>query len=94
MHGGVSQADSDDVHFLFINEGAATLSGSALGGTIIRDAITQREVQLLEHTCIFCPYFSAAFAYDRLATANRHISVMVRSGFGPESRGAYSFPVY
>lgn len=52
VHSGASQADGDDVPFLFINDGVATLSGCALGGVIIRDAITQREVQQLVHTCI------------------------------------------
>jgi hypothetical protein len=54
---GASLSDSDEIPFLFINEGAATLLGSALGGAIIRDAVTRREVQLLEHRCICCLFF-------------------------------------
>ncbi|KAF9781587.1 hypothetical protein BJ322DRAFT_1022987 [Thelephora terrestris] len=36
--------------FLFINGGAATLSSSTTGAAIIRDTVTQREIQSLEHT--------------------------------------------
>lgn len=51
---------SDTYPFLLINRGAATLSGSDFGAAILRDAITQREIQLLDHTGICGSYFSVA----------------------------------
>ena len=44
------QAGGDEFPFLLINGGAATLSGSTLGAAIVRDTITRREIQVLEHT--------------------------------------------
>ncbi|KAF9642055.1 hypothetical protein BDM02DRAFT_3133357 [Thelephora ganbajun] len=55
-----SQADCGTFPFTFINGGAATLSGSALGTAVVRDSVTQREIQRLEHT----------------ATTGRRVSVM------------------
>jgi hypothetical protein len=42
--------------FLFINGGAATLSSTGTGMAIIKDAVTQREIQLLDHPGICCFY--------------------------------------
>lgn len=50
----------DTFPFLFVNGGAETLSGSELGAAILRDAITQREIQLLEHTGNCHSYLFAA----------------------------------
>lgn len=36
--------------YIFINGGTATLSSTAVGTAIIRDTITQREIQSLKHT--------------------------------------------
>ena len=72
----VTSASEDEIHrltrswvyggdtfpFLFINGGAETLSGSELGAAIIRDVITQREIQLLEHTSNSHSYLFATLA--------------------------------
>ncbi|KAF9642840.1 hypothetical protein BDM02DRAFT_3132825 [Thelephora ganbajun] len=52
VYGSASQADSDTFPFLFINGGVATLSGSASGVAMVKDTITQREMQLLDHTVV------------------------------------------
>lgn len=62
VYGSATHADGDKaLPFLFINGGIETLSGSELGAAIVRDAITQRETQLLEHTgiCHSCFWHSA-----------------------------------
>ena len=56
VHGIASGKGGDSLPFLFINEGAATVSGSALGVAVIRDTVTNREVQLLKHTGIVHVY--------------------------------------
>ena len=56
VHGIASGKGSDSLPFLFINGGAATVSGSALGVAVIRDTVTNREVQLLKHTGIVYAY--------------------------------------
>lgn len=79
VYGGASKTDYTDAPFLFINEGAATMSGSPLRGAIIRDLITQDELQLLEHPWIHssCP-LEALSCGRGSATANRLTFVMVR----------------
>jgi len=57
------QAGGDEFPLLFINGGAATLSGSTLGAAIIRDTITRREIQILEHTGIHSLHPPAALSY-------------------------------
>lgn len=59
------QADGDEFPFLFINGGAATLSGSTLGAAIVRDTVTRRKIQILEHTGIYrlCPPAALSYAY-------------------------------
>ena len=57
VYGSATHAGGDTLPFLFINGGVGTLSGSELGVAIVRDAITQRETQLLEHTSISCLCF-------------------------------------
>ncbi|KAF9790741.1 hypothetical protein BJ322DRAFT_1104389 [Thelephora terrestris] len=52
VYGHASETDGGSFPFLFINGGAATLSGSSIGAAIIRDTVTHRENQLLEHTAI------------------------------------------
>ena len=52
VYGRASEADGGTFPFVFINGGVATLSGCALGAAIIRDTVTQREIQRLEHTSI------------------------------------------
>lgn len=52
IHGGTFGLGDKVYPFLFINGGAATLSSTALGAAVVRDAVTQREVQVLEHTGI------------------------------------------
>lgn len=54
--------DDETFPFLFIDEGAATLSGSATGAAIVRDTVTQRQIQRLEHTGIYCLLFSMIFS--------------------------------
>jgi hypothetical protein len=54
VYGSASQADGSTFPFLFINGGVATLSGSTVGAAVVRDTITQREIQRLEHTGIYC----------------------------------------
>ena len=49
MYGVTFATDEDSFPFLFVNGGAAILSSSTAGIAVIRDAITQREIQLLEH---------------------------------------------
>lgn len=49
IHGNSYQDDGDSFPFLFINGGARTLSGSTNGSAVIRDTVTQRQIQLLEH---------------------------------------------
>jgi hypothetical protein len=61
IHGGPS-ADDETFPFLFINGGAATLSGSTAGAAVVRDSVTQREIQLLEHTSIYRLWFYIAFS--------------------------------
>ena len=51
--------DGDERPFLFINEGAAVLSTSAFGTAVIKDLITQREIQVLKHTGICYLLFPA-----------------------------------
>jgi len=66
----ITSASEEDVHgltrcwiyghdgsfpFLFINGGTATISGTGFGAAVIRDAVTQRQVQMLEHTGIRHP---------------------------------------
>lgn len=65
VYGSTSQADGDTFPFLFINGGAATLSGSVLGAAIVRDTITQREIQLLGHTgiCGLCFFVTLSNAH-------------------------------
>lgn len=58
VYGSTSQVDGYTFPFIFINGGAATLSGSSFGAAVVRDTITQREIQLLEHTGICCLPFS------------------------------------
>lgn len=67
VYGDAHQVDSDRFSFLFIDGGAATLSSSALGHAVVRDAITRREIQLLEHTCICSPRFSEALSNCRIS---------------------------
>jgi hypothetical protein len=52
VHGNASETGEGSFPFLFINGGAATLSGSTIGTATIRDTVTHREIQLLEHTGI------------------------------------------
>ena len=52
FYGYTSETGTDDLPFLFINEGAETLSGSEHGAAIIRDAVTCREIERLQHTGI------------------------------------------
>ena len=47
------QSDGDGYPFLFINDGAATLSTSAHGVAVIKDSITRRKIQLLNHSGIY-----------------------------------------
>ena len=54
---GSASPDGETYPFLFINGGAATLSSSGVGTAIIRDTVTQREIQLLKHTGIRCLAF-------------------------------------
>ena len=61
-HGSATHIGGDILPFLFINGGVETLSGSDLGVAIVRDAITQRETQLLEHSSIFVHFFDIALA--------------------------------
>ncbi|KAF9644391.1 hypothetical protein BDM02DRAFT_3131799 [Thelephora ganbajun] len=49
IYGKSYQADGDGFPFLFIDGGARMLSGSATGSAVIRDTVTQRQIQLLEH---------------------------------------------
>jgi hypothetical protein len=80
VHGSVPWADGGSFPFLFVNGGAAVLSGSVLGAAILRDTITQREIQLLKHTCICCLHFLQRFLMVALAVAGCRISVIVRPG--------------
>ena len=57
VYGDGSQTDGGSFPFLFINGGAATLSGSTLSAVIVKDTITQRKIQLLNHTGIRRLYF-------------------------------------
>jgi len=77
IYGNTPQAGGDEFPFLFIDGGVATLSGSALGIAIIRDAITRREIQLLEHTGIYRLFFSKHFLTLVLAIAGRRVSAIV-----------------
>ena len=61
VYGSGFQTDNDGFPFLFINGGAATLSGSALGIAMIKDTVTQREIQSLEHAGTRRFYFSVEF---------------------------------
>lgn len=61
VHGVGYEADGDVFPFLFVNGGAATLSASTHGAAILRDTITRREIQLLEHTGTCHLYFLTAF---------------------------------
>ena len=47
------QSGGNEYPFLFINEGAATLSTSARGVAVIKDSITRRKIQLLNHSGIY-----------------------------------------
>lgn len=49
VYGNASETGGGNFPFLFINGGAATLSGSPFGIAIICDTITHRQIQLLEH---------------------------------------------
>ena len=49
IHGNGHQDDEAGFPFLFINGGTKTLSGSTNGSAVIRDTVTQRQIQLLEH---------------------------------------------
>jgi len=60
--------DDETFPFLFIDEGAATLSGSATGVAIVRDTVTQREIQRLEHSGIYCLLFSVVFSEVRVSS--------------------------
>lgn len=78
VYDNVSQTDCDGFPFLLINGGGATLSGSMFGAAIVRDTITRREIQLLEHTgiCRVVPFLrSLTFVAE---IAGRHLSIMVR----------------
>ena len=59
----------DSFPFLFIHGGAATVSGTALGGAVIRDAVTQQEVQLLRHTGIH--HFLSRTIFNALVRGTR-----------------------
>jgi len=50
IHGTPSPTDGKPLPFLFVNGGAATLSGSVAGAAVVRDSVIQREIQLLKHT--------------------------------------------
>ena len=60
VHGSGSEADEGAFPFLFINGGAATLSGLARGAAVVRDVVTHRNIQLLEHTGARLSYFLVA----------------------------------
>ena len=47
------QSGSDEYPFLFVNDGAATLSSSALGVAVIKDSVTRRKIQVLNHAGIY-----------------------------------------
>lgn len=47
--GGVPQVGGDTSPFLFINGGAATLSGALSGMASIEDVVTRRQIQSLKH---------------------------------------------
>ena len=53
IYGNAFRPGEDAHPFLFINGGAATLSSTALGTAVIRDTVTQREIQQLKHTGIY-----------------------------------------
>ena len=78
VHGNTSQTDGDGFPFLFINGGAETLSGSTDGAAIVRDTVTQREIQSLDHTGICSLCFLLHPLTFGTAIAGRRISVMVR----------------
>lgn len=78
VYGNAPQADGEELPFLFINGGAATLSASTFGAAIVRDTITQREIQLLEHTGICRLCFLQHLLTLILAIAGGRISAMVR----------------
>lgn len=60
VYGSGCEVDGDTFPFLFINEGTATLSASAHGAAILRDAITCHKIQLLEHTGTYYLYLPVA----------------------------------
>jgi len=78
VYGSTSQADGGGFPFLFINGGAATLSGSAFGSAIVKDTITQREIQTLRHTGVYVCCFLRHFLTLMLTAVDRRISAMVR----------------
>ena len=49
IYGSNHHEDEDGFPFLFIDGGARTLSGSTNGSAVIRDTVTQRQIQFLEH---------------------------------------------
>lgn len=65
VHGNGPEAGGDEFPFLLIGGGAATLSGSTIGAATIRDTITQREIQLLEHTGTCRLLFRSTFLRSR-----------------------------
>lgn len=91
VYGNVSQTNDDCFPFLFINGGVATLSGSALGAAIVRDTVTQREMQFLEHTGIRRLYSLWHSLTLALVIAGRRISVIVRPDFTRGCNGLISF---
>jgi hypothetical protein len=57
VYGNPSETGGGSFPFIFVNGGAATLSGSPFGVAIIRDTVTHREIQQLEHTGTHHLYF-------------------------------------
>ena len=92
VYGNASQTDDNNFPFLFINGGAATLSGS-LSAAIVKDTITQRKIQLLNHTGIrcLCYFFVPLMFTTCTATPDRHVSVMVRP-VSPQGYGCAHHP--
>lgn len=55
IFGNPSQAGGEVSPFLFINAGAATLSDSSTGFALIKDVVTQCQLQALEHDGTLVP---------------------------------------
>ena len=73
-----SKVDKNIFPFLFINGGAATLSGSPSGAAVVKDTVTQQIIQQLQHTGTRYLYFLQFFLTLVLAIPGRRISAMVR----------------